>query len=422
MVNAMSTIALALLSSLAAATAAAPPTPLPLEWCLERGRQANPEIAVEAADADAARERVAPAGALEDPRFSYEASNLPVGSFDFDSTPLSGQQLGLRQQLPFPGLLGNRRKAAAADAVAAELSLADRRLVVDGAIEAAWSELGFAQRALRITDENIDLLRQLTSVTETKYQVGTGLQQDVLRAQVELTVLLEERLRREEAIDSSAARLAALLDLRTAALPETGGLVDRSPVPELDGLLEHLEERSPHLRALAAGVEAAKRRVRVAELEGYPDLDVGVGYRIRKSVQDDPVNGDDFFSAGFSVRLPVYRSKWRARAAESRSLLRRAQAAERRGSAELVARIRRAFAGLERADAETRLLETGLLPQAEQSLASSRSGYQVGRVDFPSLLDTQVRLLDARLRRVRALADRRIAFSVLEAAAGEKLR
>jgi outer membrane protein TolC len=90
--------------------------------------------------------------------------------------------------------------------------------------------------------------------------------------------------------------------------------------------------------------------------------------------------------------------------------------------AELVARTRQSHAALVRASSEEALLETGLVPQARQSLDSSRSGYEVGRIEFLSLLDSQVRLLDAELRLARARADKRGAFAALEAAAGEKLR
>ena len=76
------------------------PAPLPLDWCLERARDANPTLAAKSAAAEAAHQRVPPAGALEDPRFGYEASNIPTGDFDFGSTPLSGHQLGLRPRFP----------------------------------------------------------------------------------------------------------------------------------------------------------------------------------------------------------------------------------------------------------------------------------------------------------------------------------
>jgi outer membrane protein TolC len=103
-------------------------------------------------------------------------------------------------------------------------------------------------------------------------------------------------------------------------------------------------------------------------------------------------------------------------------VLRRAEADYRAAHAAVTASLRRSHAELERAVSEEALLETGLLPQARQSLESSRSGYEVGRIDFLSLLDSQVRFLDAELRLTRARADKRLAFAALEVAAGEKLR
>jgi outer membrane protein TolC len=400
-----------------------PPNPLTLAWCLERAARVNPELAMDAADAEAAVWRVESSGTLEDPRLSYAASNVPVGEWDFDSTPLSGHQFFLRQKLPFPGLLRAREEAAQASARAAESSLVDRQRLVAGAVESTWAELGFAQHALAITARNIDLLRQLNQVAVAKYRVGTGLQQDVLRAQVELTVLLETQLQREAERAQAAAVLVALLDLPAGTqIPSTTAIGDPSRLPELEPLLARIEQSSPLLLQQAHRIEENRKLERATELEGYPDVDLGLGYRIRRDVVGDPVNGDDFVGADLTLRLPVNRSKWRSRLAERRALVRREEARYRRMRADLYGRIRTAFAELARADAESRLLETGLVPQARQSLEASRSGYEVGRIDFLSLLDSQVRLLDAELRRVRAVADRRVAYAALEAAVGETLR
>ncbi|MCZ6784551.1 MAG: TolC family protein [Proteobacteria bacterium] len=408
---------------LARAVCAEPPSPLPLDWCLERAESENPGIAAEVAASEAAAHRVGPAGSLDDPRFSYEASNLPVGAFDFTSTPLSGHQFGLRQKLPFPRLLSNRKGAARAGAQAAGFVVEDRRLATASAVEAAWSELGFAQRALGITLRNIELLRQLAAVAGARYRVGSGLQHDVLRAQVELTTLHDQRLRRQASIEAASARLGSLLDLPAEIeLPQTEPLADDAPLPELAPLVAGVDDSNPMLRALSARVEQASRLLRASELEGYPDLDLGVGYRLRRAVEGDPVNGDDFLSAGLTIRLPVDRSKWRSRVAERRALVRRAREEYRAARSELTARMRTAHAELFRAESQQALLETGLVPQARQSLESSRSGYQVGRLDFLSLLDSQVQLLEAELRLVRSRADRRQAFAALEAASGERLR
>jgi outer membrane protein TolC len=400
-----------------------PPSPLPLYWCLDRAALENPSIALDEALRDAARERVTPAGALEDPMLGYEASNIPTGDWNFDSTPLSGHQFGLKQRVPFPGVLSNRRAAAEAGAEASTHALENRKILVASSVTGAWAELGFSQRALRITERNIGFLRQLVRIAEAKYRVGTGLQQDVLRAQVELTALLDEKLTREAAIERASGRLAALLDLSVdTRFPETEELSDAAAVPALSELAALLEERNPELLALRAAVDEATRLVRVSKLEGYPDFDLGIGYRLRQEVMGDPVNGDDFVSAGVTVRLPVNRSKWKAKVAEKRALQRSREAAYRNARASLLGTLRSAHAELTRADSETALLRTGLVPQARQSLDSSRSGYEVGRIDFLSLLDSQVRSLDAELRLVRAQADRRQAFAALEAAAGEVLR
>ncbi len=399
------------------------PDPLTLSWCQERAQRANPSIAADEAAAAAATHRIEPAGALDDPRFRYEASNLPVGDFDFDSTPMSGNQLELMQHFPFPGVLSNREEAARAGAGASAEDLEDEQRRVAAAVESRWAELGFAQRAFEITDANIALLRQLTEIAETKYRVGSGLQQDVLRAQVELTRLLDERLHRMEAIRAAESRLAAALDLPLGTqFPRTEDLRDESSLPEVAALLGPLDETSPLLRALAARVEEAQHLQRATELEGYPDFDVGVGYRIRQNVAGDPVPGDDFVSAGVTLRLPVDRGKWRAKAAERAALVRRAEAVYRDARARLRDTVRATYAALERADAEVSLLETGLVPQTRQSLDSSRSGYQVHKVDFLSLIDSQVRLLEAELSLVRATADRRMAFAALESAVGRELR
>jgi cobalt-zinc-cadmium efflux system outer membrane protein len=401
----------------------APPEPLPLAWCLERARAANPMLDSARASLEAAEQRVYPAGALPDPRFRYELSNVPIGSFDLESTPLSGHQLGLSQQLPFPGLLGQRRAAARAAADAAAESLGDESQRIAAAVEQAWVELGFAQRALDITKGNIDLLRQLAKIAEAKYQVGEGLQQDVIRAQVTLTQLLDEQLRREAAVHSGEARLAGLLDLPpTTPLPRTTSLREDTVVPDLQTLLDRLETTSPRLRALAAQVEEAEHRRRAARLEGYPDFDLGLGYRVRAAVMGDPVNGDDFVGANVTVRLPLDRRRWRAQVAERDAMVRRSEAEYRRVRAELRDALRSRHADLERADREVELVETGLLPQARQSLDSSRAGYEVDKVDFLSLVDSQVRLLNAQLRLERAIADRRRAFAAVEAALGAMLR
>jgi len=399
------------------------PHPLPLSWCIERASSANPSLQAVDAEAEAARESAGAAGRLADPRFGYEMLNLPTGDWNLHSTPMSGHQLSLIQKLPVPGLLSSQRAAAQAAARAADAGLDDRRARLAASVERAWSALAVAQRALEITERNLDLLRQLRAIAEAKYRVGTGLQQDVLRAQLELTTLLAERLRREATLAKREASLAALLDLPIAQrFPRTEDLSQQTAIPELSELLARVGDASPLLREQRARIEEAEKRVRATKLASYPDVDLSVSYRIREQVTTDPVHGQDFLSAGFTLRLPVDRQKWNSKVAEQGAFLRKATASYRASLATLGEEIRAAHSDLVEADAEVELLVTGLLPQARQSFESSRSGYEVARIDFLSLLDSELRLFDAELQLIQARATRRESFARLEATMGEELR
>ena len=399
------------------------PDPLPLAWCLERAEAANPDLDVARTAAAAAKERIYPAGAPPDPRLRYELSNVPAGDLDLGSTPLSGQLFGLNMHLPFPGLLKSQREAARAIAQAAEAAVGDESRRVAAAVEWAWVELGFAQRALDVTEGNIDLLRQFAKIAEAKYRVGEGLQQNVLHAQASLTELLDERLQRQASLRAGQARLGALLDLPLdLSLPRTTSLRETAPRPELQALVARLDETSPRLRALTERVAAAEHQRQAVRLQGYPDFDVGLGYRVRRQVAGDPVEGDDFLGASVVVRLPLDRRKRRAQVAEQDALVRQSQAEHRKVRTQLRDALMQRYADLERADQTIALLEDGLLPQARQALESSRSAYAVNKVTFLSLIDSQVRLLNAQLRLERAIADRRIAFAAIEANLGAPLR
>jgi len=418
-------IAIALLAEVVHAEHAPPalPDPLPLDWCQERAAVANPDLALQRALRDAAMERIPQASALDDPRFSYEASNLPSGTFDFDSTPMSGQQLWLRQALPFPGLRAKRERDARLESEAADFDTAERERWLASAVEVAFVELDFAREALAIAERTVDLMRELARAAESRYAVGKALQVDALRAQVAVTEAIDARISISEREQIAAARLAALLDLPTAtSIPSLVREGARAPIPDLAPLIATADASSPRLRALASKVEAARVAAEASELEGLPDVDAGFGYTIRSRTPNDEVRGDDFLSAGLTIRLPVDRVRWRARAAERRALERAAAAHLRGAKAEVAASVRELHAALVRADDAVALLGNGLVAQAAASLHASRAAYQVGQVDLESVISSHERLYGAELRLARADADRRAALANLEAVVGESLR
>ncbi len=399
------------------------PDPLPLSWSIERGLSRNTALAVIEATSALAAEQTHSTGRMEDPRIGYQLVNVPVDDGKLDKSPMSGHQFELRQKLPFPGKLRSRSRAAESISEAASFEVQHQRLRLAAEIEEAWSQLAYYQNVLEVCERNLEILRQLREVTEARYGVGSGLQQDVLRAQVALSRMSHTQLGHEASLRESEARLAALLDLPAEQqFPRTDDAASDDAIPDLADVLAQLDASSPLLRSRRAEIEAAGHALKATRLDGYPDFDIGLAYRIREKVDNDPASGDDFISAGVTVRLPVRRAKWNSRRAEEEIRLRAARARLRASQTALADSVRRAHSDLVRADAEIELLSRGLLLQVRQSLESSRSGYKVGRIDFLSLLDSELGVYEVEIELLEAQAERRASFARLEATLGRRLR
>lgn len=89
---------------------------MPVEVVVAEALQSNPEIAGARSARDAARERVSPAGSLEDPMFEAGVLNAPLSSLSFRREDMTMKMLGLSQKLPFPGKRDLRRQVAAREA------------------------------------------------------------------------------------------------------------------------------------------------------------------------------------------------------------------------------------------------------------------------------------------------------------------
>ena len=185
---------------------------LPLQTALDIAVQDNPSLARMQARSEAMAAIPSQVGSLPDPVISFNALNLPVDTFDLRQENMTQMQGGISQAIPFPGKLALREQAASyqADAATHDVSEARWRLLRD--VKKTWWALFYLDRALEIIVTNQNLLRQFVEIAQTKYEVGEGLQQDVLLAQLELSKLLDTEIRLTGAIEQVKAQLNALLD------------------------------------------------------------------------------------------------------------------------------------------------------------------------------------------------------------------
>ena len=397
---------------------------LDLDALIQEALKNNPNLSVLRARLSAFEAKIPQAGALEDPFFRFEASNIPLSNFDLDSTPMSGNQFVLSQKFPLPGKHRARERSAqfAADAVAWQLR--DRERAIANAVEQPFLSLTYLIRAIAITKKNRVLLRDLVRTARTKYAVGKGLQQDVLKAQVSLSELDTQLIGLRAEKQLAEARLNAVLNrpLQSplGAPPDTIGL-SRVPL-DADALHALADEARPTLHAMARWVAMWRANVEAAQRNYWPDVTLSLGYRQRGFAPNDPVKGSDFISLGVGIQVPIFGGrKQRQQIAEARANTRAAEARKAAERQQIHYEIQRLVIEAARHRESAELFRTAMLPQAEQSLASALAGYRVDKVDFLTLLDNQMTLLNFEIAHYRHVIAHEKRIADLEAVVGRPI-
>ncbi len=385
----------------------------------------NPSLSEMQARYEALAEIPSQLGTLPDPVLSLNALNLPTDTFHVGQEAMTQMQIGLSQVMPFPGKLALREGASEYEALAAGNSVDEMRLLLIRNTKSNWWQLFYLDRALEVVESNQDLLRQFIQVAKTKYEVGDGLQQDVLLAQLELSKLLDQKIRLQAVRRNQAIQLNVLMDTPPDKVIVLPGKVS-THLPDLikeDLLYERVESVRPLLKEKENNVNAAQSRLELARKQYYPDFKLGVAYGNR-SGDNPPPRGDaraDFLSVMFSVNLPIYQKRKLDRAVGQRRLeLRKSHDSLRDKRGVVRSEISSATTDYLEAKELVALFQGGIIPQARQTVASMLAGYQVSEVDFLNLVGSQVTLLNYEVQYWKALTDANQALARLVAAVGEE--
>ncbi len=387
--------------------------PLRLADVLELARQNNPQIRAareRAAAASATPRRVA---ALDDPTLSYELWNAP-DSFRPDRA--DNNIIRLSQKFPFPGKRALAGAMAEGDAEAARRDVEGVELDVTAAVKRAYYDLWGAHELLHVYTREQALVQRLAHVAEQKYGVSEVSQSDVVRAQVELTRLVNRVTTQTLRVDTARAALNVLL---SRGPDDLLGQPEDAPRPRLEespeSLMKAAIDSRPELAAQRAVIAREEAAVRLARRDYYPDFELSVGRFINPGQRDG-------FGATASVSLPIaYKGKYDAAVAEASGRLAAAQAELRRMQDRVRGEVKEAFLRARAALLQQNLFVTTHIPQAEQSLRVAESGYGTGAIDFLSLIDTARTVESVHVEHLEAEAEFERAYADLERATGKEL-
>lgn len=409
------------LAALPFASRAAEPV-LTLKRAVELALAGNPGLAEIKARAEALAAVPSQAGALPDPMLNVDLLNVPTRTFDLRQEDMTMLEFGLSQTFPFPGKRALQQRIAEQEALAAADSVDEARLRLARDVKQGWWRLYFFDRALNVTAEAERFFRQLVEISQAKYRVGQGTQQDVQMAQLELSKLKDERLELVGMRHTETAQFNVLLD-RDPEMPATIPAQAEAALPLLaePALQEKARDARPLFAQHRKMLDAAKGRVDLARKDFYPDFTVGAGYAVRQNAPNGEIRSD-FASFRFSLNLPVYAADKQARAVDQRqSEYLQAQYGlqdeHRRAQGEIAARA----AEYEHARERLALFEKEIIPQAQQTVSSLLAGYQVGRSGFSDLLRAQLTLFQYQGQYWQALARTQQVLAELSAAVGTEM-
>jgi outer membrane protein TolC len=411
-------MALLLNSSIAASK---PPTVLTLTAATQKVAQDNPNLAQMLSRAEAMAAIGSQEGSLPDPQISFNAMSLPVNGFNTRQEDMTQMSFGLVQAIPFPGKLALREQTARYEAAAATLNADEVRLNLLSDVKTLWWQVFYLDRALEIVDNNHTLLQQFVAIARSKYEVGEGLQQDVLLAQLELSKLLDQKISLNGMRRSAVAKLNALLDQPANNTVQLPAMVElRLPgIKAEDRLYQQAETARPLLESERLGIHAAESKLDLAKKEVLPDFTVEAAYGARNNMPDGS-NRSDLLSLGVSMNLPIFAGRKQAKAVDQRNseLLQQRYALQDQWNA-VRAEISQSHSDYQRAKQQFVLFATGIVPQARQTVASMLAGYQVNKVDFLNLVRSQITLFEYETQYWKAFTEAEQALAGLSAAVGE---
>lgn len=362
----------------------------------------TPETASARANVEAARRRITPAATLPDPSvgttYQNDGSGLSLGERE-------GSFLGFMasQPLPWPGKLSLAGKAAESEARELEAGLVGRtQLTIEARVRNAWYDLALARAIDRIIEDRRDAATQIEAAVRERYAAGLVVQQDVLRAQVELARIEELEAEQAALITARTAELNRLLGRpQDAELESAAALPDADAVPATGELIAATAARSPELAAVRQGIETGNLRVDLARKDFLPDFVVSGGPMLRPGFEMGPM-----WQAGVSLSVPLWVDRrQRNQLAEARARVEASTADAEAAARELELRTRERLAQLTAALRVATLYRDRVLPLDELSLESALTSYQSGSVPFITVLDALNALYNDRTLHAGRLAE-----------------
>ena len=394
---------------------------LNLDQLVEEALENNPEILAAKKRGEVYREKIPQASALEDPMLEFGIINLPT-NFSFRDEDMTMKEIAISQKFPFPGKRPLMREMAEKEAEAASTDIEDKTNRILKEVKTVYFEISHVYRAREVTQRNKQIFETLAKIAETRYATGEGIQQDVLKAHVQISQMADELIMLNQKGVALEAKLCSLLN-RPQGWPmgEPEELIYRRFTFTLEALQTTALDSNPTLKAMKTMIEAKEKAHGLAKLEYYPDFRVRFAYGQRDNSPE--MARRDMLTGMVEMNIPIFfESKQSRKVAETLAEIQTFQAQYGAMKNEIFYMIASMASMVQRTERQLELYKTGIIPQASIQLKSALSAYTVNKVDFMTLRDSQMTLYRYELEYHQALTEYEKNLASLEATVGKRVQ
>ena len=371
------------------------PPPLDLSRILQDLETGNPDLEAARLYAQALEKRPAQVSAYPDPAMRVLIQPWAIHT----ARGVQRSQWQLEQQFPVPGKRILRRRIAELHARDATLAVRTLALALMHEAKKSYYELYRIQETDRLIGSFQVLLRSFEEAAAARYEVGSGTQAAILKAQLErqrLDLKREQLAAERQVARQSLARLLGHTDASAFRGVVTASL--SVALPDSAQLLAYALQHEPGARTIAQHIQRVEQQVALARLAFWPDIAVHVTYfDIAASNMPPSSDGRDALGVGFGVRIPLERAGLHARLQETRLDRQRLDTSMRALELDYHARIQTLVSHHDRLQRQVRQFAETLIPQAEATLEAALSAYTNTRGDFFDVLDAERTLFSLRL-------------------------
>ncbi|MFC2088198.1 TolC family protein, partial [Calditrichota bacterium] len=366
---------------------------------------------------EALKQKIPQMGTLPDPKLTIGVSNLPIDTYKFDQEPMTQKIIGITQSIPFLGKLGFREDIALKDYEIQNARLNNFELCLTKNMEHLYYQLYFNYKSLEIMNKNKNLLSDFVKIASTKYSTGKGIQQDVLKSQVELLKIDRKLIELNQKYESIESQINVLLN----RLPqEKLGMPQELNIPSVRFNLDSLQNiaiiNNPQLLAQKIKIDKSNLEYNLANREYWPDFGLTVNYGQRE-------NHPDFISGLLSINIPLYAGSKQSKKVQEAALMHEAAKYSFNDAVNKMRNNVKVIADeIQKNKDLSDLYQNGILPQAQQALESAIAAYRTDKVDFITLLNNQLTLLNHEMEYYKILSDHNSNLSDLAFICGVRLQ